>query len=207
MLEMGLAVALAAMWAMIYRVLRRARAELAEHVDRLEAVNRELDAFAGRVAHDMRNVFSPLPMTAALLRQEAPDDAMRDQLAGRIERVTARATRLIDGLLKFSSADRDGLEGVTAVRPAVRDVLEEQGSLQRTVHATIDTDVDEVSVAISPALLHVVLSNLVSNGLKHRIRSVNRVADRRAPPRYGSSGWTRSSARTAERKGLSASVR
>ena len=40
-----------------------------------------------------------------------------------------------------------------------------------------------------------------------RIRSVNRVADSRKPGRYGSSGCSRSRARTAERKGLSASVR
>jgi signal transduction histidine kinase len=168
LLGAALAGVLAAMWATIYRTLRRSREQLAEYVDRLEDSNRELDAFAGRIAHDMRNVFSPLPATAAILRQVGESgDGAGSQLAGRIERIATRAARLIDGLLTFSRAEHDDPAGATRLRPAIREVLEEHEPLQRGVHATIDTDVDEVSVALSPALLHLVLSNLVSNALKH----------------------------------------
>lgn len=168
LLGVGLAVGLAVIWIAVYRMVRRARAELAGYVDRVESANRELDAFAGRVAHDMRNVVSPLPVAAARLRRLDSRDPAKDELADRIERVSTRAARLIDGLLGFARAERGSLAGEGAsLRQGITDVLEEHEHLQNSIGAEIEVRVDDVRLAIPPALLHVVLSNLVSNALKH----------------------------------------
>src|SRR5262249_20412481 len=59
-----LAVALAATLAfLLHRTLRRLtreREHLADSLVRVERSNRDLDAFAGRVAHDLRNALSPV---------------------------------------------------------------------------------------------------------------------------------------------------
>jgi light-regulated signal transduction histidine kinase (bacteriophytochrome) len=84
--------------------LKKTEEALRQRTERLETINRELDAFSYSVAHDLR---APLRTIAgfseALIedRAEALDETARDYLA-RISNAGKRMSQLIDDLLKLS---------------------------------------------------------------------------------------------------------
>jgi signal transduction histidine kinase len=170
-----LAVALAVIWWAVQRTIRRQRGQLDRYVARIVASNNDLDAFAGRLAHDVRNAIAPLGLAVTILRKapERPETALH--VAGRLERALQSAQTLLDGLLAFSRAS--GVErGRAAVRRAVADVLEELAPLVERVDAHVSVQVDDVEVACAPGLLHIVVANLLGNALKFLAgRTVRRV--------------------------------
>lgn len=172
---------LLAIWMVVRRTVRRQQGQIEEYVARIEDANRELDAFAGRVAHDMRNALGPLPLSVARLRALGPAN---DEFGGaleRIDRVSLRATRLVDGLLAFARAERPSEGTETASIPsAVQEVLEEHEALIAAVGARVVVSVEDVPVGMPPELLHVALSNVVSNALKYLDGQPSRHVDIRA---------------------------
>ena len=148
--------------------LARSRSELAATLTLLEQRNDDLDAFAGRVAHDLRNILSPLPILAAQLRavRNRPDDVAG--VTERVARAGVRATGFLDTLLAFARSGR----GVTdshagaSVRAAVSGALDSLAGLRDEVGAEVETDIEDASVACAPALLQAVTTNLLSNALK-----------------------------------------
>lgn len=143
-----------------------ANAELAATVQRLEQVNEDLDAFAGRVAHDLRNVLTPFSLAATLLRK-AKDVEQIGVIAASLSRTSSRASTVLDGLLAFSRAGHpaDGC-GAADVREVVAEVVEELSPLALEVDAALVTEVEDVRVQCSPELLHVVVLNLLGNAIK-----------------------------------------
>ncbi|WP_257451491.1 ATP-binding protein [Archangium lipolyticum] len=127
----------------------------------------DLDAFAGRIAHDLRNLLSPLTMIGAQVRATSDERAKR---AGeRLERVTRRAYNLLDGMLAFSLAGGavKSSGGTTSVPAVAADVVEDLSGLREQIQAELDIiGVEDVNVALPRGLLYVVLLNLVSNALK-----------------------------------------
>jgi signal transduction histidine kinase len=71
---------------------------------RIEDVNRELDAFAGRIAHDLRNALAPLELSSKVFELSPEDPGVVAETGARIERATRRAADLITGLLAFARA-------------------------------------------------------------------------------------------------------
>jgi signal transduction histidine kinase len=170
-----LAVALAVIWWVVQRTIRRQRAQLDRHVARIVASNKDLEAFAGRIAHDVRNAIAPLGLVVTILRKapEKPETVLH--VAGRLERAVQSARTLLDGLLAFSRAS-DVEPGRAPVRRAVAEVLEELGTLAERVDAHVSVRVDDIEIACAPGLLHIVVANLVGNALKFLAgRTVRRV--------------------------------
>ncbi|EYF04289.1 ATP-binding protein [Chondromyces apiculatus] len=133
---------------------------------RTARARQDLDAFAGRIAHDLRNLLSPLLMMSAVFKLSAEGSTRR--AGDRLERMTRRANNLLDGMLAFSRAEHTLDDKETSSIPVVvADVIEDLGSLRTQIAADINVDaVDDLRIAIPRGLLYVVVLNLVSNALK-----------------------------------------
>jgi signal transduction histidine kinase len=176
---------LAAIWWAALRTIRRQRRELTEYLRRIEQSNEDLDAFAARIAHDLRNHLAPLALAPAVLRS-APDAAALQRLADGTERSVRQSRALLDGLLAFSRAGRaDESESATAVAPAVRDTVDTLTALAARVGADLRLELEDVRVACPPTLLRAALTNVVGNALKflqgRSVRQVTVAAGPRGP--------------------------
>jgi PAS domain S-box-containing protein len=134
----------------------------------LEQVNRELEAFAYSVSHDLRAPLRALDGYSALLEQDAAerlDETCRGYLAS-IRRSAARMSTLIDDLLTLSRASRQDLRvGPVDMDALVKHVLREvlpAGELERT-----DVVVHPLPAAVGDeGLLRQVWTNLLNNAVK-----------------------------------------
>lgn len=148
---------------MTWRVSRYER-RLEELTIQLEARNRDLDAFAGRVAHDLKNALNPITLLLALVRRKAGDADSVRLIADRAGAASRKATQIIDTLLAFSRTsgipdENERCEvlavstGVLAAVTVARDVV-------------IESDVADITVRCKGELLELVLSNIVGNAVK-----------------------------------------
>lgn len=142
----------------------------------LEQVNRDLEAFAYSVSHDLRAPVRHISSFAGLLRRAVADQPRALRYADVIEESAARMNTLIDGLLTFarlgsgevSKAEVDLGELVAAVRA---ELAPETGT--RHVEWCIG---DLPTVYGNATLLRQVLQNLLGNALKYsRPRDLARI--------------------------------
>lgn len=142
---------------------------LERYADELQSQNRELDAFAGRVAHDLRNALAPLSVFPSLLRRSADKAPKVLDVADRVERCSHRTETLIEALLAFSRASQAVNRNESAsVRRVIADVLEEVAPLAAQNDVAIEVnEVPDFTVRCDAALLHIVLANLVGNAVKY----------------------------------------
>lgn len=147
------------------RKIAEARAAM---VDKLERKNRELDAFAYSVSHDLR---APLRAISGFAQaiiddcgQQLPAEA--HQHLGRVQRAARQMSRLIDALLELSRCSRTELfREQTDVSNIARSIASElsQSDPKRNVRAVIE---DGLSAVADAALLQIVLNNLLGNAFK-----------------------------------------
>jgi signal transduction histidine kinase len=160
----------AAVLALAYRSVVRAEGIARESRQALEQRAEELEAFAGRVAHDL---LSPL-MTVGL----AIDLAKRDSTSSSTQTVAAlarasttieRVRHFVTDLLEFSRAGAVPPPGVrTGIDEVVQEVAEEFGPVARQADAALEIEhIPFRYVRCSPGVLGSVLSNLVQNAIKY----------------------------------------
>jgi signal transduction histidine kinase len=167
LLGIGLVGGFAVVWWTALGMLARHRRQLADHMARIEASNRDLDAFAARIAHDLRNALSPVGLIAGSLRATRDPDLVA-RLATRLRDTVRRSEGLIEGLLAFSRAGRPPDAGACAPMSAmVHEVLDELAPLGGRVGAEIEVDVADEAVRCPAALLHLIGANLIGNALKY----------------------------------------
>jgi signal transduction histidine kinase len=139
-----------------------------ERTAQLEAANKELEAFAYSVSHDLRAPLRAMDGFSRILVEEyapqLPDEAGR--YLGLVRDNAQHMGQLIDDLLAFSRLGRQPLK-VQRVMPAdlARQALEDLRAEQegRKVKITID---DLPACQADPALLRQVFANLLGNALK-----------------------------------------
>ena len=173
-LEGGLNVLAAALAALAFMLLRRTlhrQADLAAAQAALvERRADELDAFAGRVAHDLMNPIGAAAMALQLVRRSTHEDRTQ-QLTDRALASLERSRTLVDDLLRFSRAGarpepgarcdlRETLEGVVAEQPP------------SAAHAGISRSIAElparpVACACASGVLTSLAANLVQNAIKY----------------------------------------
>jgi signal transduction histidine kinase len=137
--------------------------------DLLQARNRELDAFAGRVAHDLRNPLSLITMAAEVLSQRVPE---QEQAVNTLRRGVLRTEKLIEDLLALSRVDRY-LECASCNPATVAGQLrDELGPRLDTEGAKVHVALEESNVRCSEGLFRQLLSNLIDNALKYRREDV-----------------------------------
>jgi signal transduction histidine kinase len=148
--------------------LERSRADRDSSITRLENANRDLDAFAGRIAHDLANILAPLSLTAARLRRARDPRELAQSSADKIVQVARRANGLIESLLAFSRAGQPpDLATSTPVAQVVADALEDLDQLKALAEAEVLVEIEAgTNVRCAASLLHTVVLNLVSNAFK-----------------------------------------
>lgn len=158
------------------RARREQRVEMARHLEKVEALNRELDAFAGRVSHDLRGLLSPIGLAASLLLRslDKPDNIR--SLTARIQRSIDRSLAMMDGLLAFSRSGTPAPLAACSAVDVMNEVTEQLEPLTTRIGATVECCVDDVEIACSRELLNVVVLNLLGNALKFMEGCERRVA-------------------------------
>jgi len=166
----AISIAVAALAALLAIGRVRARARLIDERDRLLAARAtELEAFAGRVAHDLRSPLASVALrTAVLLGRCQRDPELRDGLA-KLARQSERMAEIIDDLLTFASAGARPLPDATVeLRKLMDEVLADFQPAAEAMRAELRIDeFPAMQIACTPAALSCILSNLVGNAVKY----------------------------------------
>lgn len=153
---------------LVLRQFRRHRALVEAHARFHETRANELEQFAGRVAHDIRNPLSAASMAAHLGLRLTEDGGLKDLLV-RIVRSLSRADAITTALLEFARSGAQPEPGARATPSEVlNDVLREisPDAEQQRIEIQVQP-VPPVMVACSSGVYWSVLSNLVRNAIKY----------------------------------------
>jgi PAS domain S-box-containing protein len=141
---------------------------VASRTAQLAAANKELEAFAYSVSHDLRTPLRHIHGYLELLRSDA-GDALDEQCQRYIATISGAALRmntLIEDLLSFSRMARHELSAAAVnLGELVRDVIRELGP--ETAGRTVHWHAAELPVVVGDrSMLRQVLVNLLSNAVK-----------------------------------------
>jgi signal transduction histidine kinase len=146
-------------------MIRRRSRLVAEHEALLAARASELEAFAGRVAHDLRNPLGAIALRVQTLR-------MRDCPPDTIEKLAENAARmdlLIEDLLQFA---RSGAVPDRDARTRLREVIDQvvadaQLQADRAAAELVIEDIPDVEVRCTRGTLASIVGNLLENAAKY----------------------------------------
>ncbi|HEY3415553.1 MAG TPA: PAS domain S-box protein [Armatimonadota bacterium] len=148
--------------------IQRLNSELQQHVEQLKTTNKELEAFSYSVSHDLRAPLRSIDGFSKVLleRYEQQLDERGQDYLNRVRAAAQRMARLIDDMLNLSRIGRAEMHLETVDLGAVASsIIEElrQRDPERQVEVVMQP---EMVVMGDPALLRIVLVNLLSNAWK-----------------------------------------
>jgi signal transduction histidine kinase len=160
---------------LVLRQTRRQRALMQAHSRFHELRAAELEKFAGRVAHDIRNPLSSARLAAELVLRRGEGDGQKEQ-AARILRSLSRAEAITTGLLDFA---RSGAQPEPGARTDAGEVLRDfvRGMSPEAQRLQIDLSLEPVppvGVLCSPGVYLSLVGNLVRNAIKYMGDSATR---------------------------------
>lgn len=146
------------------RVISRTERQLGQRTIDLENKNRELDAFAGRVAHDLRGPLNTINLVASMIGERVPDEAATIAI---MRRGIAQMTNLVSDLLGLSRAG--SIAGAVAqTEPVAASIEADLGPLVNGAGGELRIELAPAAVQCSEGLLRQVLWNLGENAYKYR---------------------------------------
>jgi signal transduction histidine kinase len=151
----------------LWRLLERQRLLVAQHLALVEERNRDLDAFAGRAAHDLRVPLSPIRGYADLVALDASASPEVREMASRIQVAVGRMARVIDDMLELARVGR-AAPGQVVPAVAVARVLEDLRA--ELADADVQTELTSDAVACAPGVVEQIVRNLLENAAKFRSR-------------------------------------
>jgi two-component system phosphate regulon sensor histidine kinase PhoR len=126
--------------------------------------NRDLDAFAGRLAHDLRGPLSTVSLASESLATRFPEAR---PTTARMERSLTQISNLMDELLTLSRLGT--MRNATARAEWIAGTLEQRlDPLIAGVGGQLHIDLQPALIACSESLLSQVLWNLAENSVKYR---------------------------------------
>ncbi len=137
--------------------------ELKHRAAKLEQQNEQLDQFASRLSHEMRNPLSVLDARLSLARDTDDPDHL-----DHMERSIHRMNRLIDDTLALA---RDGAIGVSVEPVALNQLAMTYWESIRTPYTKLDVATD-AEIYADEDRLHQLLSNLFRNAVEHTGKGV-----------------------------------
>ena len=147
------------------RLVAHREEQLRRNAELLEQRNHELDAFAGRVAHDLRGPLSAISLATSAISEQTPRDrGPRASLLRGVSRMEA----LITDLLALSRVGAEAQRGTADPAAVVASVGEELGERLAAEGGTLRADVEPARVRCNEGLLRQVIWNLVDNAFKYR---------------------------------------
>jgi signal transduction histidine kinase len=146
------------------RLIADRETQLTQYSEMLEDRNRELDAFAGRVAHDLRAPLSNVNLAASQLAQRTVGDTRTFTI---LQQSVRRMEGLIEDLLALSAVGANPL-GKCDPAVAASQVLEDLLPRVTREGGTLNVDVASAIVRCGEGLLRQVLWNLADNAIKYR---------------------------------------
>jgi signal transduction histidine kinase len=150
----------------VTRIVASRERRLALFAATLELRNRELDAFAGRVAHDLRGPLSTVNVAAAALEQAPVGKARQWEI---MHRSIASMSAVIDDLLALSRLDAHPTGVISDPRAATQLALDQLAERIEREGASVSVSVEPGAVAcLTEGLLCESVWNLVDNALKYR---------------------------------------
>lgn len=159
--------AVAVAW-LLHREARTRRTLFDAHTKSLEARAAELEQFAGRVAHDIRNPLAAARLAAEIVVRKSSDEAARGHVQ-RIIRSLSRADAITGALLDFA---RSGARPDPGARTEPRSVIEDllsgfTGEAEQLGIELHSEPVPPVLAACSTGVYLSLLGNLVRNAIKY----------------------------------------
>ncbi|MBI2917868.1 MAG: hypothetical protein HYY01_07710 [Chloroflexi bacterium] len=157
---------------MTHRGFREANAALKQQATQLANLNKELDAFAYSVSHDLRAPLRAIDGFSQALLEDYLDklDAQGVDYLNRVRNASQAMGRLIDGLLKLSRLTRAEMRrqpvDLSATAQAIAEALRKSQPERRVAFSIAGG----VTANGDPVLLQVVLENLLSNAWKFTSR-------------------------------------
>jgi signal transduction histidine kinase len=147
------------------RVISQKERQLGQQTIELQNSNRELDAFAGRVAHDLRGPLHTIGLASSLLAERIPDATATTAI---LQRGIAQVTGLVTDLFELSRAGAPMTGDPARAESVAALVAADLDRLVRDAGGALEVDVAPASVACSEGLLRQALWNLGENALKYR---------------------------------------
>jgi signal transduction histidine kinase len=196
----ALTVGLAAVAAVVaFRNLQRTTALLEESRRNAEARAshseeraKELELFAGRVAHDLRSPLAAVALRLQMAERRATADAPAQTPVAQLRQYLDRMDAMIEGLLEFArSGAKPGASERGELRAVLKDTVTGLAFEARSAGVTLDLDAPSAGpVACTPGMLTSVVTNLLRNALKYI--QVGERTERRITARLlERSGWVR----------------
>ncbi|MGZ3425994.1 MAG: sensor histidine kinase [Polyangia bacterium] len=137
-----------------------------ETVRHLERVNADLEAFAGRVAHDLRNPLVPI-LSGSQVIERSDVNAQVKRAAARIERSARRLSSMIDMLLDFSRISAEHPPTSCAVALIVEEVVDGFREKAWAHGVTLEAECEDVRAACEAIVVASPLQNLIENAFKY----------------------------------------
>ena len=145
-------------------LVHRREGQLVSQSALLEARNRELDAFAGRVAHDLRGPLTSMRLAVWRLNKLVPEGS---PASVQVDRAIERMDTLIRDLLSLSRVENRARDGTCDPAIVAADVRDDLSLRMEAAAGTLQLEVEPAQVRCSEGLLIEALTNLADNALKY----------------------------------------
>lgn len=143
--------------------------ELAAKAAELEVANRELEAFAHTVSHDLRTPLTNITLSCQVMREickEKNGDQCNELIQG-ICNAAERMDRLITSLLNFARISRSPLNVQPVDLSETARVIAAELQLNQPVRRATFVIAEGITARGDGNLLHIVLTNLLGNAWKY----------------------------------------
>lgn len=140
--------------------------------DKIQRDFLNLKEFNENAAHELQTPLAVIKSKLELLIQDERLDEEQLKTISVIFEATTRITKLNQGLLLISRIDNEQFTGQEPVllAPLIRKFLDHFGELTEMKKIKVSATLDEtVSVRMNPALAEILVSNLISNAIRHNL--------------------------------------